>query len=42
MANGKVAQTNGSGVKHFIPKPYTAGTLLKVIAQILRMDETSH
>lgn len=34
-ANGMVAKAAGAGVKHFIPKPYTAETLLKTLRQIL-------
>jgi PAS domain S-box-containing protein len=37
-ANGGVAKVTGTGVKHFLTKPYTAGTLLKTIRAIL--DET--
>ena len=31
-----VAKAVGAGVKHFIPKPYTAERLLKVVEQVLR------
>jgi len=34
-ANGGVAKVSGMGVKHFLTKPYTAGTLLKTIRAIL-------
>ena len=34
-ANGMVAKAAGAGVKHFLPKPYTAETMLKVIAEVL-------
>jgi len=34
-ANGKVAQASGVGVKHFLPKPYTAETLLRILRDIL-------
>jgi len=34
-ANGSVAKTSGTGVKHFLTKPYTAGTLLKTLRAIL-------
>ncbi len=34
-ANGHVANAASLGVKHFLPKPYTAETLLKVLKQIL-------
>jgi len=37
-ANGSVAKASGAGVKHFLTKPYTAGTLLNTIRAIL--DET--
>jgi PAS domain S-box-containing protein len=37
-ANGSVAKVSGVGVKHFLTKPYTAGTLLRTIRAIL--DET--
>ena len=38
-ANGGVAKASGAGVKHFLTKPYTAGTLLKTMRAIL--DEPS-
>ena len=34
-ANGGLAQTSGSGVKHFLTKPYTAGALLTTLRLIL-------
>ena len=34
-ANGSVAKISGSGVKHILTKPYTAGTLLRVMRTIL-------
>jgi CheY-like chemotaxis protein len=34
-ANGSVAKATASGIKHFLPKPYTASTLLKTIRTIL-------
>jgi PAS domain S-box-containing protein len=34
-ANGGVAKASGAGIKHFLTKPYTAGTLLKVMQAIL-------
>ena len=34
-ANGHLAQALGTGVQHFVPKPYDAGTLLRVLAQAL-------
>ena len=37
-ANGGVAKASGAGIKHFLAKPYTAGTLLKIIRTILDED----
>ncbi len=34
-ANGMVTKALHAGVKHFIPKPYTAETLLKTLQQVL-------
>jgi CheY-like chemotaxis protein len=34
-ANGTVAKASGAGVKHFLMKPYTAGTLLKTMRTLL-------
>ncbi|MEN3942593.1 response regulator [Prosthecobacter sp. SYSU 5D2] len=34
-ANGMVARAANAGVKHFIPKPYTAETLLKTLRTVL-------
>jgi PAS domain S-box-containing protein len=34
-ANGGAIKASGAGVKHFLTKPYTAGTLLKTIRTIL-------
>jgi PAS domain S-box-containing protein len=34
-ANSQLTQTASLGVKHFLPKPYTAETLLKTLKQIL-------
>ena len=31
-----VAKATGAGVKHFIPKPYSAETLLKTLALVLQ------
>lgn len=33
--NGKVAKAVGSGVKHFLPKPYTAEVMLRTIDTVL-------
>ena len=34
-ANGGVAKASSAGIKHFLTKPYTAGTLLKTMRAIL-------
>lgn len=34
-SNGGVAKAIGAGVQHFVPKPYTAETLLKMLADVL-------
>ena len=34
-ANGGVARASGAGIKYFLTKPYTAGTLLKSVRAIL-------
>lgn len=34
-ANGGIAKALGAGVEHFVPKPYTAEAILRMIAQIL-------
>ena len=34
--NGAIAEAVGAGVKHFIPKPYTAQTMLKILSLALR------
>jgi two-component system, cell cycle sensor histidine kinase and response regulator CckA len=34
-ANGKVAKAAGAGVKHFLPKPYTAEVLLRTLRVVL-------
>ncbi len=39
-ANGMVAKATNAGVKHFIPKPYTAETLLKTICEVLSDNPT--
>lgn len=38
-ANGRVARAVDAGIRHFLPKPYTAETLLKVLRQILPRTE---
>ncbi|MEO5714786.1 MAG: PAS domain S-box protein, partial [Luteolibacter sp.] len=38
-ANGKVAKAASAGLNHFLPKPYTAETLLKAIQDILAEDD---
>ena len=35
-SNGRVAKAAGAGVKHFLPKPYTAETLLITLREVLR------
>jgi CheY-like chemotaxis protein len=35
-ANGHVAKAAGAGVRHFLPKPYTAATMLRLIDEVLR------
>ncbi len=34
-ANGRIAKAAGNGVKHFLPKPYTAETLLTTLRNVL-------
>jgi CheY-like chemotaxis protein len=34
-AKGSLAKATGAGVKHFLTKPYTAGTLLKTLRAVL-------
>jgi CheY-like chemotaxis protein len=34
-ANGHIAKVRGSGVEHFVPKPYTAELLLRVLRKAL-------
>jgi CheY-like chemotaxis protein len=34
-ANGSATKMSAAGVKHFLTKPYTAGTLLKMMRAIL-------
>jgi len=36
--NGHAAQVAGLGVKHFLPKPFTAETLLKALKQLLAAE----
>jgi PAS domain S-box-containing protein len=38
--NSDVATLSGTGVRHFLAKPYTAGTLLKMIRSILDKPES--
>ena len=38
-ANGRVAKASGSGVKHFLPKPYTAETLLTTLNNVLHSNQ---
>jgi two-component system, cell cycle sensor histidine kinase and response regulator CckA len=35
-ANGGVARAADSGVRHFLPKPYTAHTLLEIVHRVIR------
>jgi two-component system cell cycle sensor histidine kinase/response regulator CckA len=34
-ADGSVARASNLGAQHFLPKPYTAATLLKMLRQVL-------
>jgi CheY-like chemotaxis protein len=34
-ANADATKASGAGIKHFLTKPYTAGTLLKTLRTIL-------
>jgi two-component system, cell cycle sensor histidine kinase and response regulator CckA len=36
--NDKMAEATGAGIKSFLPKPYTAGKLLKTLAEVLRTE----
>jgi PAS domain S-box-containing protein len=38
-ANSQLAESASLGVKHFLPKPYSAETLLKILRQILTGDQ---
>jgi len=40
-ANGEVAKVSSLAVKHFLTKPYTAGTLLKTMRAILDEVQTA-
>ena len=39
-ANGNLAKAVGAGVHHFVPKPYTAETILKVLRKILKESQS--
>jgi DNA-binding NarL/FixJ family response regulator len=39
-ANGKLAKAMGVGVSGFIPKPYTAETLLQTVHRVLNAPST--
>jgi CheY-like chemotaxis protein len=34
-SNGDIGKAVGAGIKHFLPKPYTAETMLKILAKVL-------
>jgi YesN/AraC family two-component response regulator len=34
-SSGGAAKAVAAGVRHFVPRPYTAETMLKVLAQVL-------
>jgi len=38
--NAQLAKALGAGVTHFVPKPYDAGMLLRVLAQALAEAKT--
>lgn len=38
-ANGMVAKATNVGVRHFLPKPYTAETMLKMIRKVVTDSE---
>jgi CheY-like chemotaxis protein len=40
-SNDGVAKAVGAGVEHFVPKPYTAETLLKTLEEVLRSAPSS-
>ena len=40
-SNGGVAKAVGAGVNHFVPKPYTAETLLKTLRDLLDPPDES-
>jgi CheY-like chemotaxis protein len=40
-ANGDIAKAVGAGVHHFVPKPYTAETMLRVLQQVLHPAEAA-
>ena len=37
-ANGHIAQAASLGVRHFLPKPFTAETLLKALKKVLSAE----
>jgi two-component system cell cycle sensor histidine kinase/response regulator CckA len=37
-ANDRMAEATGTGIRAFLPKPYTADKLMKAIAEILRAE----
>jgi CheY-like chemotaxis protein len=40
-SNHSVSQAMGAGIRHFIPKPYTAETLLKTFRMVLQAEKES-
>ncbi len=39
-ANGNVAKAANVGVKHFLPKPYSADTLLTTLRQVITATDS--